>query len=78
MASSAEIAAKLVYPTAMIHEETIKDIVPNPTAAARTEIAMDRRQARAALLALNANVLGEHDARTNQIPPRFNVLQESP
>jgi hypothetical protein len=37
--------------------------VPEPPPAARTEIAMDRRQTRAALLALQAKVLAEHGAR---------------
>ncbi len=37
--------------------------LPEPPPAARTEIAMDRRQTRAALLALQAKVLGEHGAR---------------
>lgn len=37
--------------------------VPEPSPAARTEIAMERRQTRAALLALQAKVLAEHGAR---------------
>ncbi|MEO5727186.1 MAG: hypothetical protein ABI134_04455, partial [Byssovorax sp.] len=37
--------------------------VPEPPPAARTEIAIDRRQTRAALLALQAKVLAEHGAR---------------
>ena len=37
--------------------------VPEPSPAARTEIAMDRRQIRAAFLALQANVLREQGAR---------------
>jgi hypothetical protein len=44
------------------HRGCLVDI-PAPAPAARTEIAMDRRQTRAGLLALQAKVLGEHGAR---------------
>jgi hypothetical protein len=44
------------------HRGCLVDI-PAPAPAARTEIAMERRQKRAALLALQAKVLSEHGAR---------------
>jgi len=44
------------------HRACLVDL-PSPPPAARTEIALDRRQKRAAVLALQAKVLGEHDAR---------------
>ncbi len=44
------------------HRRCLVDL-PEPPPAARTEMAMDRRQTRAALLALQAKVLGEHGAR---------------
>jgi hypothetical protein len=59
VATPAEIAAKLTYRAAMIDEEKVKDVVPKPTPAARTEVAVDRRQAHVAVPAPQANVLGE-------------------
>jgi len=44
--------------------------VPEPAPVTRTEIAMDRRQTRAALLALQANVLREHGKRGDRLGPR--------
>lgn len=44
--------------------DCFKDVVP----AARAEIAMDRRRARAALLALNPKVLGDDAGRVDDDP----------
>ena len=41
--------------------------VPPPPPASRTEIAMQRRQARAAILALRAKVLREHDPQKREV-----------
>jgi hypothetical protein len=55
------------------HRGCLVDL-PAPPPAARTEIAMDRRQTRVALLALQAKVLGEHGARRGSGRPRSDRL----
>jgi hypothetical protein len=55
------------------HRGCLVDL-PAPPPAARTQIAMDRRQTRAALLALQAKVLAEHGARRGSGRPRSDRL----
>jgi hypothetical protein len=55
------------------HRGCLVDL-PAPPPAACTEIAMDRRQTRAALLALQAKVLAEHGARRGSGRPRSDRL----
>ena len=55
------------------HRGCLVDL-PAPPPAARTEIVMDRRQTRVALLALQAKVLGEHGVRRGSGRPRSDRL----
>ncbi len=55
------------------HRGCLVDL-PEPPPAARTEIAKDRREKRAALLALQAKVLGEHGALRGSGRPRSDRL----
>jgi hypothetical protein len=55
------------------HRGCLVDL-PTPPSAARTEIAKDRREKRAALLSLQAKVLGEHGARRGSGRPRSDRL----